>query len=306
MENSLTKTANLLPKSLSLPSPSNFDAYSRAVNHLPMLSEEQEKEMAKKWVEKKDIYAAQQLILSHLRLVVKVVKDHNGYGSNKADLVQEGNIGLMKAVKRFNPLKNVRLSSYALLWIEAEIRHFILNNIRTVKIGSTSALKKLFFNYRKSINELNKNGEFDTPVLNRKIAEKLNVSLEDVVVAENYFTGNDLSWQYSDEEGQEYTIENELEKNYWDNSTYSENPENKVIDDKTENSKSQLLEYAISQLKDRERDIVISRKLTEPAIGLSELSKKWDISMERVRQIENNSMQKIENMVRQQYLALSE
>lgn len=306
MENSLTKTANLLPKSLSLPSPSNFDAYSRAVNHLPMLSEEQEKEMAKKWVEKKDIYAAQQLILSHLRLVVKVVKDHNGYGSNKADLVQEGNIGLMKAVKRFNPLKNVRLSSYALLWIEAEIRHFILNNIRTVKIGSTSALKKLFFNYRKSINELNKNGEFDTPVLNRKIAEKLNVSLEDVVVAENYFTGNDLSWQYSDEEGQEYTIENELEKNYWDNPAYSENPENKVINDKTENSKGQLLEYAISQLKDRERDIVISRKLTEPAIGLSELSKKWDISMERVRQIENNSMQKIENMVRQQYLALSE
>jgi len=298
MENVLTKKSSFLPASVSLPSPSNFEAYARAVNQIPMLSEEEEHNIAKKWVEKKDIYSAQQLIFSHLRLVVKVVKDHSGYGTNNADLVQEGNIGLMKAVKRFNPLKNVRLNSYALLWIEAEIRHFILNNIRTVKIGSTSSLKKLFFNYRKSVNELHINGDYDTPQLNQKIAQKLNVNVEDVNVAEHYFKGNDLSWQYSDDDGNEYTLENELDNNYWEIPEYSQNPENTVAEKKNEDSRVEMLEYALSQLKDRERDIIVSRKLTEPAMGLSELSRKWNISMERVRQIETNAMKKIEEVIK--------
>lgn len=292
------KNLNIQPATINtLPSPTNFDAYARAVNDIPMLQEKEEKELALKWLNNKDLISAQKLILSHLRLVVKVVKEHSGYGNNKADLVQEGNIGLMKAVKRFNPLKNVRLGSYALLWIEAEIRSFIINNLRSVKIGSTANLKKLFFGYRKTVNKLMNNGEHDIPLIEERISKELNVPIEDVKVAANYFSGNDIAWEYSNENGDDFTMDNEISKNYWLPAPVSDNPEIKVMENNEENTQLQLLEKAIETLKDREKDILLSRRLMDNPLSLQELATKWNISVERVRQIENAALNKIKQHV---------
>lgn len=280
----------------TLPSPTNFDAYSRAVNQIPMLNENEESTLAKKLYESGDLTAAQKLILSHLRLVVKIVKDHAGYGNSKADLVQEGNIGLMKAVKRFNPFKNVRLSVYATLWIEAEIRSFIINNLRSVKIGSTSSLKKLFFGYRKTVNALMSNGEKDIPNLDEQVAKKLNVPLEDVRVAANYFNGNDIAWEYTSEDGDSFTADKEIDSNYWLLAP-EDNPESEIISNNEEKNQQLQLKKALATLKDRERDILVERRLKENPSSLMDLAKKWNVSLERVRQIENAAFNKVKQSI---------
>lgn len=300
MNNDLILANNSLAlRSLDLPSPENFEAYSRAVNNIPMLSEEEEKDLSIRWFNKKDIYAAKELILSHLRLVVKVVKDHRNYGYSLSDLVQEGNIGLMKAVKKFDPNKEARLGSYALLWIEAEIRDFLLSNLRAVKIGGTSALKKLFFGYRKTVNKLKRLGDsFNSTIEPEKIAKELNVETKDILIAESYFNGNDVSWDYINDEGETSTLDYEAidsSNNDWMTDSYNNNPEEIIIKEKDNQSQLILLKEAFNILSDKEKDILISRKIKEPIDSLSVLAAKWNISMERVRQIENESQIKIMN-----------
>lgn len=300
MNNDLILANNSLAlRSLDLPSPENFEAYSRAVNNIPMLSEEEEKDLSIRWFNKKDIYAAKELILSHLRLVVKVVKDHRNYGYSLSDLVQEGNIGLMKAVKKFDPNKEARLGSYALLWIEAEIRDFLLSNLRAVKIGGTSALKKLFFGYRKTVNKLKRLGDsFNSTIEPEKIAKELNVETKDILIAESYFNGNDVSWDYINDEGETSTLDYEAidsSNNDWMTDSYNNNPEEIIIKEKDNQTQLILLKEAFNILSDKEKDILISRKIKEPIDSLSVLATKWNISMERVRQIENESQIKIMN-----------
>lgn len=300
MNNDLILANNSLAlRSLDLPSPENFEAYSRAVNNIPMLSEEEEKDLSIRWFNKKDIYAAKELILSHLRLVVKVVKDHRNYGYSLSDLVQEGNIGLMKAVKKFDPNKEARLGSYALLWIEAEIRDFLLSNLRAVKIGGTSALKKLFFGYRKTVNKLKRLGDsFNSTIEPEKIAKELNVETKDILIAESYFNGNDVSWDYINDEGETSTLDYEAidsSNNDWMTDSYNNNPEELIIKEKDNQTQLILLKEAFNILSDKEKDILISRKIKEPIDSLSVLAAKWNISMERVRQIENESQMKIMN-----------
>lgn len=300
MKNDLIIANNSLAlRNFDLPSPENFEAYSRAVNNIPMLSEEDEKELSIRWFSKKDIYAAKELILSHLRLVVKVVKDHRNYGYSLSDLVQEGNIGLMKAVKKFDPNKEARLGSYALLWIEAEIRDFLLSNLRAVKIGGTSALKKLFFGYRKTVNKLRNLGDnFNSKIEPEKIAKELNVETKDILIADSYFNGNDISWDYINDEGENSTLDYEAidtSNNDWMTQSYNNNPEDIIIKEKDNNTQLLLLKEAFNILSDKEKDILISRKIKEPVDSLSVLSAKWNISMERVRQIENEAQIKIMN-----------
>ena len=300
MKNDLIIANNSLAlRNFDLPSPENFEAYSRAVNNIPMLSEEDEKELSIRWFSKKDIYAAKELILSHLRLVVKVVKDHRNYGYSLSDLVQEGNIGLMKAVKKFDPNKEARLGSYALLWIEAEIRDFLLSNLRAVKIGGTSALKKLFFGYRKTVNKLRNLGDnFNSKIEPEKIAKELNVETKDILIADSYFNGNDISWDYINDEGENSTLDYEAidtSNNDWMTQSYNNNPEDIIIKEKDNTTQLLLLKEAFNILSDKEKDILISRKIKEPVDSLSVLSAKWNISMERVRQIENEAQIKIMN-----------
>ena len=298
MKNDLMIANNSLAvRNFDLPSPENFEAYSRAVNNIPMLSEESEKALSIRWFNEKDIYAAKDLILAHLRLVVKVVKDHRNYGYSLSDLVQEGNIGLMKAVKKFDPNKETRLGSYALLWIEAEIRDFLLSNLRAVKIGGTSALKKLFFGYRKTVNKLRNLGDsFNSNIEPEKIAKELNVETKDILIAESYFNGNDVSWDYINDEGENSTLDYEAvdaSGDDWMTASYNNNPEDIIIQEKDNSTHLLLLKEAISVLSDKEKDILISRKIKEPIDSLSVLAEKWEISMERVRQIENEAQSKI-------------
>ena len=284
---------------IALPSPTEIIAYSKAVQKLPILTEEEEKDLAEKWFNNKDLNAAKQLILSHLRLVVKIARDHSGYGTKQEDLIQEGNVGLMKAIKKFNPYKGVRLSSYAMLWIEAEIKYYIINNWRSVKIGGTSAMKKLFFNYRKTLNALEKNGETNLPNIDEKIANKLGVSVDEVKEAQKYFVGNDLAYENTNNEGDEFTLDYEIENSsVIDKPIYSQDPALLIEHKKDSQGEMLLSEKAISSLNEREQDIFVSRKLAEPNIGLQELSVKWQISMERVRQIENSAMKKITTFIK--------
>lgn len=286
-ENVLHANNNLTIMDYSLPSPSNFSLYARRVQNIPMLSEKEETELAKRLIKYNDLDAAKKLILSHLRLVVKVVKEHSNYGANQADLVQEGNIGLMKAVKGFDPYKGVRLGVYALIWIESEIRSFILNNIRMVKIGSTNALKKLFFNYRKSINQWKKEFGIEDKLNYKEIAEKLNVKESDIHVAENYFSGKDISINI-DKEEQENNNEVLLleDVNYYKNTEELDNPEDIIMLERDHDLYIAHISNIISNLDERSKDILINRKMIDKPASLSTLAKKWNISIERVRQIE--------------------
>lgn len=286
----------------NLPSPDNFESYSQAVNRIPMLTEEEEYRLGLAWKNEHDIESAKKLILSHLRLVVKIVRDHMGYGYKQvSDLVQEGNIGLMKAVSKFDPEKDNRLSTYATIWIEAGIRDFLINNLREIKIGGTPALKKLFFNYRKTIDKISKNKTNNENITDNEIADLLNVKENDVKVARSYFNGNDLSWDQSNDETEDsYTLDSEASDSRELSLTdhYDNNPEDIISNQKEKDYQQNLLFEAMSLLDEREQDIVLSRRLSDNVMSLSDLSKKWNISLERVRQIESESIKKMSNYVK--------
>lgn len=296
---------NALQKiSSNLPSPDDFEAYAYAVNRIPLLTQDEEKELGLAWRNNHDLDAAKKLILSHLRLVVKIVRDHMGYGyKHTADLVQEGNIGLMKAVSKFDPEKDNRLSTYATIWIEAEIRDFLLNNLRNIKIGGTPALKKLFFSYRKTMDKLNRNKEEHDykNISNSDIAKKINIDESDVEVARSYFVGKDLSWdQTNDSTDDEYTLDSEAsesrELSLADH--YDNNPEDYIVNESEKEYRQALLLEAISLLDEREQDIVLSRRMAEEVKSLSQLAEKWKVSLERIRQIENEAISKMADYVK--------
>tara|TARA_Y100001960_G_scaffold314308_1_gene378336 strand:- start:525 stop:1436 length:912 start_codon:yes stop_codon:yes gene_type:complete len=280
-------TTNLL-----IPITKGISSYLASINKFPMLSEKEEYMLAKRWQTKGDANAARKLITSHLRLVVKIAFGFRGYKLPVEDLISEGNVGLMKAVKKFDPEKGFRLSTYAMWWIKASINEFILNSWSLVKLGTTAAQKKLFFNLQKLKSQMNQieKGELP-PEIVKKIAKKLStkklkIEEKDVMEMNKRLSGPEKSLNAP------VSISDDTEKiNLLE--SYEENQENK-LNKKDENSKrKELLEKGLEKLNDREKDIFIKRCLNDPPSTLDKLSKIYNISRERIRQIEVKAFEKV-------------
>ena len=279
MTNALVPT---MPTALSAPGV-NLGAYINAVHQIPILTAEQEQELAHRYTDEGDVEAARLLVMSHLRFVIHIARSYSGYGLPQGDLIQEGNVGLMKAVKRFDPNKGVRLVSFAVHWIKAEIHEFVIRNWRIVKVATTKAHRKLFFNLR----SLKKTNNQLTLEEAEAIAKDLNVTVKQVLEMESRLTSYDASFeaQSDDEDEGRYASQYFLED--------AADPADMVEDaDWEENNNSALME-AMEDLDDRSRDIVQQRWLNEQKATLHELAAEYNISAERVRQIEKNAMDKI-------------
>ena len=266
----------------------SLEAYIATVNRIPMLTAEEEIELATRLQEQDDLDAARQLIMSHLRFVVHVARSYSGYGLPQADLIQEGNIGLMKALRRFDPAVGVRLVSFAVHWIKAEIHEYVLKNWRMVKIATTKAQRKLFFNLRKMKKRL---GWF-TPEEVNTVAEELGVSTNDVLEMEARMSAYDQAFELSSDdddarENQTFSPAQYLEDK---RSDVAEEVENEQWESYTQ----QRLLSAIKTLDERSQDIVRARWLNEEnKLTLQELADKYQISAERIRQLEANAMKKL-------------
>ena len=279
MTNALVPT---MPTALSAPGV-NLGAYINAVHQIPILTAEQEQELAHRYTDEGDVEAARLLVMSHLRFVIHIARSYSGYGLPQGDFIQEGNVGLMKAVKRFDPNKGVRLVSFAVHWIKAEIHEFVIRNWRIVKVATTKAHRKLFFNLR----SLKKTNNQLTLEEAEAIAKDLNVTVKQVLEMESRLTSYDASFeaQSDDEDEGRYAPQYFLED--------AADPADMVEDaDWEENNNSALME-AMEDLDDRSRDIVQQRWLNEQKATLHELAAEYNISAERVRQIEKNAMDKI-------------
>jgi len=284
VSNTMTKGLEL---QLAVPTGS-LEAYTQAVNAIPVLSAEEERDLAVRLQRDSDLDAARQLVLSHLRFVVHIARGYRGYGLPQADLIQEGNVGLMKAVKRFDPDVGVRLVSFAVHWIRAEIHEFILRNWRIVKVATTKAQRKLFFNLRSSKKHLGwfTNEEVDA------VAKDLGVPKQTVLEMESRMAGQDLGFDgYSDDsdEGNGPPAP----------AAYLQDLRDDPADaleaaDWEEHSNQRLLE-AMDDLDERSRDILRRRWLAEKKTTLQELADHYNVSAERIRQLESNAMKKLKN-----------
>lgn len=277
---------------LSLPTPSNvgsLDSYIQSVNRIPVLTQEQEYDLANRFKTQDDLGAARQLVMSHLRVVVSVARGYSGYGLPQADLIQEGNIGLMKAVKRYDPDRGVRLVSFALHWIRAEIHEFVVRNWRLVKIATTKAQRKLFFNLR----SLKSGFESLKPEQVTEIAQQLNVKESDVREMESRFSGHEsaLDPQGSDDEASYAPI------NYLTDS--AEHEPSRILEvSQQEHMQSEGLSQALASLDERSRRIIESRWLCEDkASTLHDLAAEFNVSAERIRQIEQKAMGKMQKFI---------
>ena len=273
-----------LALSLTVPG-QNIESYTQALKAISILTVEQEQKLATQYRDNEDTEAARTLVMSHLRFVVHIAHSYRGYGLPHADLIQEGNIGLMKAVKRFNPEFGVRLVSFAVHWIRAEIHEYILRNWRIVKVATTKAQRKLFFNLRGAKKRLGwlKAVEVD------KIAEDLGVTVKDVREMEMRLSMGEASFDgaFDDsDEGEALTPAAYLEDNRY-------NPEDKVESEEFREHGNKRLENAMAQLDARSQDILQKRWLSEEKTTLQVLAKQYNISAERIRQIEKNAMQKM-------------
>jgi RNA polymerase sigma-32 factor len=268
----------------TLPPVSSLESYVQAVNVIPMLTQARETELGRRLKEKDDLAAARDLVLSHLRLVVSVARNYMGYGLPQADLVQEGNLGLMKAVKRFDPERGVRLASFAIHWIKAEIHEYILRNWRMVKIATTKAQRKLFFNLR----SMKVSSASLTPKEITRVAQTLNVKESDVIEMEKRIMGGDTALEPSVDDGEESVSPIAFL------AEPSEGPAELFEREQTEAVKSQGLTRALESLDERSRRIIRARWLaeTEP-MTLHELAAEFGVSAERIRQIEAKAMQKM-------------
>jgi RNA polymerase sigma-32 factor len=258
----------------------SFESYVAAVNRIPMLSAANEKSLAERYRHTNDLDAARQLVLSHLRFVVRVARGYQGYGLQQSDLVQEGNIGLMKAVKRFDPAMGVRLVSFAVHWIRAEMHEFILRNWRIVKVATTKAQRKLFFNLRSAKQRLGwlNTGEIDA------VAKELGVDAKDVLLMEERLNAHDLTFEApSDESNDELAPES-----YLTDSRFEPTQQLEALE--VEHHSSSKLRQALAKLDSRSRDIVASRWLIDPKATLQDLAKKYQVSAERIRQLESNAI----------------
>lgn len=265
----------------------NLEGYIRAANEYPMLTADEEKDLAERLYYKQDLEAAKALILSHLRFVIHVARGYSGYGLPQADLIQEGNIGLMKAVKRFNPEIGVRLVSFAVHWIKAEIHEYVLRNWRIVKVATTKAQRKLFFNLRKTKQRLGWFSENEVDV----VANELGVSKDDVIEMESRMTGADVGFDLSnDDEEDTYVPSMYLEDK---SSNFAAELENSNYEDQAVEQLSQ----AMDSLDARSQDIIKTRWLDENKATLHDLAAKYNISAERVRQLETNALKKLKSAV---------
>ncbi len=264
----------------------NIDAYISAVNRLPMLSHEEETDLATRLKNNNDLAAAQQLVMSHLRLVVSIARGYLGYGLPHADLIQEGNIGLMKAVKRFDPDQGVRLVSYAMHWIKAEMHEYILKNWRLVKVATTKAQRKLFFNLRSNKESL----DSMTPAQIDSLASKLDVKREDVIEMEMRLSGRDVALDgSSDDEDEKFAPIAYLK-------TDAEEPTNIIEAQQYDRLQSEGLETALAKLDPRSRHIIESRWLKNDdgsGATLHDLADEYGVSAERIRQIESAALKKM-------------
>lgn len=271
-----------MPTHISAPGV-NLGAYINTVHQIPILTTTQEQELAHRYYDEGDVEAARLLVMSHLRFVIHIARSYSGYGLPQGDLIQEGNLGLMKAVKRFDPNKGVRLVSFAVHWIKAEIHEFVIRNWRIVKVATTKAHRKLFFNLR----SLKKTNNQLTLEEADAIANDLNVTRKQVLEMESRLTSYDASFetQSSDDDDGRYAPQLFLEDGF--------DPAEMVEESDWEENNSSALLAAMDTLDDRSRDIVEQRWLTEQKSTLHELAAVYSISAERVRQIEKNAMDKI-------------
>jgi len=263
----------------------NLESYMRTVNSIAVLSAEEERELGERLFYEEDLEAARQLVMSHLRFVVHIAKSYSGYGLPQGDLIQEGNVGLMKAVKRFNPEKGVRLVSFAVHWIKAEIHEFVLRNWRIVKVATTKAQRKLFFNLRKSKKELR---QFTAKEI-ISVAEDLNVSPKDVREMEGRLGAYDAAFDApadQDDEKAVFAPANYLEDKSADPAMLLES------ENYTESANNQL-RYAMANLDERSQDILQQRWLADEKTTLHELAAKYSVSAERIRQLEKGAMEKL-------------
>ncbi|MFV1997172.1 MAG: RNA polymerase sigma factor RpoH [Acidiferrobacterales bacterium] len=279
-----------LPLAINIHSETGLASYIQSINKMPMLSAEEERDLAARYRDEGDLDAARQLVLSHLRYVVRVARGLKGYGLPEADLIQEGNIGLMKAVKSFDPTRGVRLVSFAVHWIRAEIYDYILRNWRIVKVATTKAQRKLFFNLRKSRKRLG----WLTQEEGDNLAENLNVKRETVDQMEMRMSGTDIAFDMDNDSDDDTAYI--APAGYLQDMRF--NPESLASRADQEESRHEQLTDALASLDDRSRDIVMRRWLNDDKKPtLHELADEYGISAERIRQIEKKALGSMKNVL---------
>ena len=277
-------SANLLSMD-SLSPGRDLDAYIQTINAFPVLSAQAERELAERFYYENDLAAARELVMCHLRFVIHLARSYSGYGLPQGDLIQEGNVGLMKAVKRFNPEVGVRLVSFAVHWVKAEMHEYILRNWRIVKVATTKAQRKLFFNLRSNKKRLGWLNERET----RAIAKDLGVGAEVVTQMEGRMAARDLAFDGHDtDESDDYVL---APSQYLEGA--SADPAEVAANDDWTRRVTADLHGALRDLDERSRDILQSRWLSDKKTTLIELAERYGISAERVRQIEANAMKKL-------------
>ncbi len=277
-----TKMQNL---ALSVPHSGSIESYVSAVSSINMLTADEERSLAVRLFDDGDLEAARKLVMSHLRFVVHVAKSYAGYGLPQADLIQEGNIGLMKAVKRFDPSVGVRLVSFAVHWIKAEIHEFVLKNWRIVKVATTKAQRKLFFNLRKAKKRL---GWF-THAEVQKVAEELGVSTKEVLQMEARMSSQDAAFDLTNDDDDSSAF---APAQYLEDKTID--VEMDVINSDHDKNASNSLYSAIKTLDARSQHIIETRWLSDDKMTLQDLADEYQVSAERVRQIEKNALKKLQ------------
>ena len=267
----------------------DIESYLASVHSIPILTREQEQELAIKLYENDDLDAARQLVIHHLRFVVHIARSYQGYGLPLSDIIQEGNVGLMKAVNKFDPHKGVKVVSFAVHWIKAEIHEYILRNWRQVKIATTKAQRKLFFNLRSKKKDL----EWLTKDEAEKIAADLNVEVKDVLHMENRLSSTDASF--------DSPISSDSDEEVMSPSQFLEDkrfsPEDLVANSEAEDMNHAALFEALESLDERSKDILLRRYLAEDKATLHDLADEYKVSAERIRQIESGALKKLKGLM---------
>ena len=274
-----------------LSSEGNLSIYLQEIKKFPILTAEEEYMLAKRYKEHDDTKAAHKLVTSHLRLVAKIAMGYRGYGLPVSDLISEGNVGIMQAVKKFDPERGFRLATYAMWWIRAQIQEYVLHSWSLVKIGTTAAQKKLFFNLKKLKNQLSSIDSGDlSPENAREIATRLNVKEAEVLDMNNRLFSGDQSLNTK--------VGNEGDAEWQDMIVDSHDTQDNILEHSNELLyRKKIFEQALEVLNDREKEIISLRKLEDKPVKLEQLSKKFNISRERVRQIEEKAFEKLQKQV---------
>jgi len=284
-----TKTFNLNLPAISVDG--GLSNYLTQIKKFPLLHPEEEYMLAKRWKKRGDLKSAQKLITSHLRLVAKIAMGYRGYGLPVNEMISEGNIGLMQAVRKFEPEKGFKLATYAMWWIKASIQEYILRSWSLVKMGTTTAQKKLFFNLKKIKNQLSINNNSDLKDEHvEEISKRLNVKKEEVVSMNRRLLGKEksLNAPVKDNDGtewQDWLVDNKTDHEI-------------ILSERQElNQRKSLMNEAMSVLNEREKEILTSRRLSENIATLNDLSKKYEVSRERIRQIETKAFEKLQKAI---------